>query len=117
MRTLRTLIVASEHTNLNDIKIELATKNTEVNYETDIEKAIDAINNHKMDLLVVDLDLPKTDYRKILTIMELMHPDGAITETDLKHTEFISFKMNQLISKWIDANSEGELKLHDNPGF
>ncbi|MDA3615722.1 ANTAR domain-containing protein [Polluticaenibacter yanchengensis] len=117
MRTLRTLVVAATDTNLDNVKTILATKNTEVNYETDIERAIDAINNHKMDLLIVDLDLPKTDYKKVQTITDLMHPDAAITETDLNHIDYISFKMDQLIDKWMEANSDSELKLHDNPAF
>lgn len=117
MRTLRTLVVAATDTNLDNVKTILATKNTEVNYETDIERAIDAINNHKMDLLIVDLDLPKTDYKKVQTITDLMHPDAAITETDLNHIDYIGFKMDQLIDKWMEANSDSELKLHDNPAF
>lgn len=118
MKTLLVTVIANPNTDLNLFKKIVQSMNgMEVTYITDIEEGINAINAQLYDLLIVDLDLPKEDYKKIQKINELVYPDAAVTEMELTFESYVRIKLQQLLEKWKDANSDGEIKFYDNPSF
>lgn len=118
MKTLLITVVANATTDLSTFQSIAATiSGIDVTYITDIESAIDAINAQQYDLLIVDLDLDKADYKKIQKLNELIYPDAAVTEMELTYADYVRMKLHQMLAKWKDANSDGGIKIHDNPAF
>ncbi len=88
-----------------------------IQFETDIENAIDKINQKEFDLLILDKSLPTADFKKLVRLTELIHTDAAITEFIMTDEAFIRFKISGLWSKWLDAQSDSKTNFLDDPAL
>ena len=116
MKTLNAFAIVDKATNLKSFKKTIAgIHNLEVRFETNIESAIDLLNQQTFDLLIIDKALPLEDYNKLHKLADLLHPDAALVAFVMTDDEFISYKMAGLMAKWMDAQSGGKTNFIDNP--
>jgi len=114
MKTLQILTVYSPHSDRTLFEnVAQTKKGIQVVYEQDTERVIDAINAQSFDLLVIDLDLPKADYHKLQKLVAMIYPDAAVTEVDMNNQGFINFKLDLLIDKWKEAQSDQNIRFFD----
>ena len=118
MKKMLVYVFADVNTNLDVFKNVIANKaGVSVEYETNEEKFIAALTAQRFDLLILDLDVAKGDYKKAQMMAEMIYPGAAVTELDMQHADFIGFKIDDLLRKWADANTESEIKFFDNPNL
>ena len=116
MKNLKAYTVADPATNLDRFK-QVAGRfdGLEVQYETDVEQAINTFSLKSFDLLIIDKGLSHEDYNKLHKVSDLLHPDAALVAFVMTDEEFIHYKLAGLLAKWADAHSEGKTNFIDNP--
>ncbi|WP_114789934.1 hypothetical protein U0035_11455 [Niabella yanshanensis] len=116
MKNLKAYTVADPATNLDSFK-QVAGKfdGLEVQYETDIEQAINTFSLQSFDLLIIDKGLSHEDYNKLHKVADLLHPDAALVAFIMTDEEFIHYKLAGLLAKWTEAHSESKTNFIDNP--
>jgi DNA-binding NarL/FixJ family response regulator len=117
MKTMKVLAVINPATDTGNLdKIAEANKDIELNYLKDSEHVVEEMHQQRYDLLILDKALPETEYRKLIRLSDLLHPDAAQIEFSFKDEEFIRFKMSGLMAKWMDAQSDGDFRYFDHLG-
>ncbi len=116
MKTLKAYVVADKRTSMDSFK-QVAQKfaGLDVQYETDVEQAINTFSLQGFDLLIIDKGLPHEDYNKLHKVADLLHPDAALVAFVMTDEEFIHYKLAGLLAKWADAHSESKTNFIDNP--
>lgn len=120
MKILKILVYAHPATDLSIIQNVLSSKDSvEAKYIQDEEHLVQALTAQSFDLLIIDLDLEKTDYKKAQMLTDMIYPDAAFTELDFSHADFLSYKIDSLILKWKDAQSDDDSgrRFFDNPSW
>jgi hypothetical protein len=116
MKNLKAYTVADPATNPDSFKKVAGKFNgLEVQYETDIEQAINTFSLQSFDLLIIDKGLSHEDYNKLHKVADLLHPDAALVAFVMTDEEFIHYKLAGLLAKWADAHSESKTNFIDNP--
>ena len=116
MKTLKAYAIVNEATNLDAFKkIAEGINAISVEYESDIETAIAAMNHKSFDLLIIDKALSTEDYNKLHKIADLLHPDAALIAFVMTDEAFIRYKLAGLMAKWMDAHSDPKTNFIDNP--
>lgn len=116
MKTLKAYVVVHAATNLGSFKQVAGSFNgLEVQYETDVEQAINNFSQQSFDLLIIDKGLSHEDYNKLHKVADLLHPDAALVAFVMTDDEFIRYKLAGLLAKWADAHSESTTNFIDNP--
>lgn len=116
MKTLNTYIVYDSHTSTDIFqKVSKEFDHISTTFETDIEKAIDAINNRSFDMLVMDKMLDKTAQTKLNKLIDLIDPALATVELHMNDEDFIRFKLGAMIARWEEAQGDGNINFIDNP--
>lgn len=116
MKTLQACLIANSQTDINPFReIAGGLSDLQVTIETDLERVVDALNARTFDLLIIDLELPKEDYKKINRLTTQVFADIATVEIDLSQPHYIAYKMNMMLSKWKDAQSDSSTIFIDNP--
>lgn len=119
MKTLLVYVYANESTDLTLFRSVIEQKKG-IQYvvETREEHLVQALTAQHFDLLILDLDLPKGEYKKAQLMTEMIYPGAAVTELDLQPKDFIDYKLDQLWSKWEEAHTDGQTFFHDGtPGL
>lgn len=118
MKTLQIFVYAHPNTDLEIFKTIIARKSgMDVVYETTEERLVTALTAQRFDLLILDLDLEKGDYKKAQLMTEMIYPGAATTELDLCQGDFTELKLESLMQKWREANDDSGPSFYDNPGF
>lgn len=114
MKPLQVYVYAHEATDLT-IFYSVAEQKKGIAYviETKEEHLVQALTAQRFDLLILDLDLPKGEYKKAQLMTEMIYPGAAVTELDLQHKDFIDYKLDQLWKKWEEAHTDGQTFFHD----
>ncbi|SFP94967.1 hypothetical protein [Parafilimonas terrae] len=116
MKTLQAYAVINETSNTNTLQnVAAGVQHLDITYENNIEDAVNAMNAQNFQLLIIDKALPDADIKKLNRLMELLHPDAAITAFNLQDEDYIRFKLSGLMLKWEDAQSEGKVNFIDDP--
>ena len=116
MKTLNMFVVVDAATHLESFqKVVESMSGLSAKYETDIEAAINIITQQNFDLLVTDKNLPEDQTKKLHRLTDLLHPDAALIDFVMTDEDFIRYKLNGLIAKWIDAHSDGKVNFIDDP--
>ncbi|MCH5689849.1 hypothetical protein LWM68_39860 [Niabella sp. W65] len=116
MKNLKAYAVVNATTNLDSFKqVTGKFDGLEVQYETDVEQAINTFSRQSFDLLIIDKGLSHEDYNKLHKVAEVLHPDAALVAFVMTDEEFIHYKLAGLLAKWADAQSESKTNFIDNP--
>lgn len=119
MKALKTLVITHAETDRRVFQ-QVADRFPLLQYrfETDVEKAIDAMQNGGFELLIVEKNLGAADLQKLNRLSGILFPDAAMITIRLSDEDFLVFKLSELIAKWQEAQSEGRTRFLDNPpGF
>ena len=116
MKSLKAYVVTDDRTNLDGFK-HVAGKfdGLDLQYETDVEQAINTFSLQSFDLLIIDKGFSHEDYNKLHKVADLLHPDAALVAFVMTDEEFIHYKLAGLLAKWADAHSESKTNFIDNP--
>lgn len=119
MRKLNVAVYAHTQTDLSLLhKLLEARPNIVSKILSDEEQLVLALTTQSFDLLLIDLDLEKVDYKKAQMLTELIFPDAAYSELDFTHEAFLEFKLDDLWAKWQTAQQDDNAKrFFDNPSF
>lgn len=118
MKTLNTYLLYDSNTSIDLFqKVNKEFEHVSSQYGTDIEKAIDAISNRGIDMLIIDKNLDKTIQVKLNKLVDLIDPGMATLELHMNDEDFIRFKISEMSRKWSESQSHGSVKFIDNPGF
>lgn len=116
MKSLKAYVVTDDRTNLDAFKqVVQKFEGLELQYETDVEQAINTFSLQSFDLLIIDKGLSHEDYNKLHKVADLLHPDAALVAFVMTDEEFIHYKLAGLLAKWADAHSESKTNFIDNP--
>ncbi len=114
MKTLRVAVLHIPSSDTTYLTNYFSTNSAIVaTYYNNEEAVIDATNAQQYDLLVIDKNLEKSSIQKIEKLVDLIYPDAATVVMDYNESGFIQFKMDELIQKWKDSNTESHFKFHD----
>ncbi len=118
MKTLNIYVVVNANTDLSGFKkVVESMSGLKVQYEADIEVAVNTITQQRFDLLVTDKNLAREESKKLHRLVDLLHPDAAWVDFVMADEMYINYKLNGLLAKWIDANGERKVNFTDNPHF
>lgn len=116
MKTLQTLALVSKNTSIGILLNTVYTNNQiHIDISENVENAIEQMQMNKYQMLLVDKELPLEVINKINSISEILFPKAAVVNLFLNDTEFVHFKINEMLSKWNKANEESAINFFDNP--
>lgn len=116
MKTLNTYVIYDSNTSIDLYqKVNKEFEHISSQYGTDIEKAVDAINNRSVDMLIIDKNLDKTTQVKLNKLIDLIDPGVATLELHMNDEDFIRFKLGAMSARWEEAQSDGKINFLDNP--
>lgn len=118
MKILNVYMVANPETDLAILEnVSKTMPGMAVRYETDAEAAINTIGQQGFDLLVLDKQLTDETFNKLHKLADLLHPDAAQVDFVLTDEDFIRYKLNGLMAKWIEAQSDSKVNYIDDPAL
>ena len=118
MKTLQAYAVINETSNTDILKaIAAGINDLHITYEANAENAVDAMSGQSFQLLIIDKALPEADMKKLNRLVELLHPDAAVTAFNLQNEDYIHFKLSGLMLKWEEAQSDGKVNFIDDPAL
>lgn len=120
MRKLNIAVYTHPQTDLSLLqKLLEARPNMVFKILTDEEQLVLALTAQSFDLLLIDLDLEKVDYKKAQMLTALLFPEAAYTELDFTNEAFLEFKLDDLWAKWQTAQygDDNDKRFFDNPSF
>lgn len=118
MKILQAYAVINETSNTDALKtIAAGINDLHIIYEANTENAVDAMSGQNFQLLIIDKALPDADVKKLNRLVELLHPDAAVTAFNLQDEDYIRFKLSGLMLKWEEAQSDGKVNFIDGPAL
>lgn len=114
MKTLHAYAVVNETSNTEILKkVAAEHQHLKIDFQTNIESAVEAMSTQHFQLLITDEALPGADIKKLNRLADLLHPDAAIVELHMQNEDYIRFKLSGLMLKWEDAQSDGKVNFID----
>lgn len=86
-------------------------------YTNDMEHVIEAINARKLDLLVIDTNLPKEQQNKLNKLITLIDPELATLDLHMNDEAFMTFKLKAMQQQWDEAQTGGGFNFIDGPSL
>ena len=116
MKELKTLIFNDNQTETQTIESVISEcKQMKYAFNAEVENVIDLMSNGEYDLLIVDRGLETETKKKIEKLSGILFPDAAVVNMYFTDEDYIRFKLDQLIKKWEDANSDSQKFFYDDP--